>query len=179
VKLPILLYGNPILRKKGETITEITDEIRQLAHDMIETMDEGGRGIGLAAQQVGKALRLFVLRRYIDGPDGKWTVSDPIVYINPKILSVSEEKWVTEEGCLSIPKLNLPVERPFRIKIESTRLDGSHVVEEIEGMNARVVLHENDHINGVLYIDRVEEKYLRSVEAELKAIKKKSKIISY
>lgn len=175
MKLPIVLYGDPILRKKGVPVKEITDEIRQLAHDMIETMDEGGRGIGLAAQQVGKALRLFVLRRYIDGPDGKWTVSDPVVYINPKILEVTKETWVSEEGCLSIPKIYLPVERPIKIKVESTRLDGSHVVEEIEGMNARVVLHENDHINGVLFIDRVEEKYLRGVESDLRALKKKSK----
>jgi peptide deformylase len=176
VKLTILRYGNPILRKKGEKIAEITDEIRQLVHDMIQTMDEGNRGIGLAAQQVGQAIKLFVLRRYIDGPNGKWTVSDPIVYINPKILAVSEETWVTEEGCLSIPKIYLPVERPIKIKIESTRLDGSHVVEEVEGMNARVILHENDHINGVLFIDRVEEKYLREVEGALRAIKKKALI---
>jgi peptide deformylase len=171
----IRLYGDPILRKKGEPITEITDEIRQLARDMIETMDVDNAGIGLAAQQVGKALRLFVLRRYIDTPDGKWTVSDPVVYINPKIVAVSKETWIQEEGCLSIPKLNLPVERPIKIKVESTRLDGSRVVEEFEGINARVILHENDHINGVLYIDRVEERYIREVEEKLRAIKKKYK----
>jgi peptide deformylase len=173
VKLPIRLYGDPILRKKGEPITEITDEVRQLVHDMIETVDPV-TGIGIAAPQVGRSLRLFVLRRYIDSPDGTWTVSDPIVYINPKILSVSKETWVFEEGCLSIPKLRLPVERPLKIKIESTRLDGSRVIEEIEGMNARVILHENDHINGVLYIDRVEDVYLRKVQDKLRAIKKKS-----
>ncbi len=172
MKLPICLYGNPILRKKGESIKEITDEIRQLAHDMVETMD-AAKGIGLAAPQVGRSLRLFVLRRYVDGPDGKWTVSDPIVYINPKILAVSEEVWESEEGCLSIPKIRLNVERPFKIKVESTRLDGSHVIEEIEGMNARVILHENDHINGVLFIDRVPKKLLQLVEPKLREIKKK------
>ena len=177
MKLMICLYGNPILRKKGEKITEITDEIRTLAHEMVETMD-AANGIGLAAQQVGKAIRLFVLRRYIDGPDGKWTVSDPIVYINPKILAVSQETWVADEGCLSIPKIHLPVERPLKIKIESTRLDGSHVIEEVEGMNARVILHENDHINGVLFIDRVEDQHLRDVEDQLRALKKKSKTTS-
>jgi peptide deformylase len=174
VKLTVCLYGNPILRKKGERVNEITDELRQLVSDMVETMDKGN-GIGLAAHQIGKAVRLFVLRRYIDGPDGKWTVSDPIVYINPKVLAVSEETWVTEEGCLSIPKINLPVKRPIKIKVESTRLDGSHVVEEIDGMNARVILHENDHINGVLFIDRVEDKFLSDVADKLRAIKKQSK----
>lgn len=175
MKLPICLYGNPILRKKGEPLKEITDEIRHLAHDMVETMDDA-KGIGLAAPQIGRSIRLFVLRRYIDTPDGKWTVSDPIVYINPKIFAVSEEVWESEEGCLSIPKIRLNVERPFKIKVESTRLDGSHVVEEIEGMNARVILHENDHINGVLFIDRVPKKVLQSVEQKLREIKKKSSL---
>jgi peptide deformylase len=174
VKLEVRIYGDPILRKKGEPIKEITDEIRQLARDMIETMDQND-GIGLAAQQVGHAVKLFVLRRYIDQPDGKWKVSEPIVYINSKILARSEETWIEEEGCLSIPKIRLPVERPFKIKVESTRIDGSHVVEEFEGINARVILHENDHVNGVLYIDRVEDQYLRDVQEKLRAIKKKSR----
>lgn len=174
MKLRIHIYGDPILRKKGEPIHAITEEIRQLAHDMIETMDQDD-GIGLAAQQVGHAIRLFVLRRYIDEPNGKWTVSDPIVYINPKILARSDETWVAEEGCLSIPKIRLPVERPIKIKVESTRIDGSHVVEEVDGINARVILHENDHINGVLYIDRVEDKYLRGVQEKLRALKKKAR----
>lgn len=173
MKLSVRIYGDPILRKKGEKVREINDEIRKLVRDMIETMD-ASQGIGLAAQQVGKAIRLFVLRRYIDGPDGKWTVSDPVVYINPKIVSVSDETWVADEGCLSIPKINLPVERPLKIQVESTRLDGSLVTEEIEGMNARVILHENDHINGTLFIDRVEERYLKPVQNKLRALKKTS-----
>lgn len=170
MKLSICLYGDPVLRKKGEVVKEITDEIRQLVADMIETMD-AANGIGIAAPQVGKSIRLFVLRRYIDEPDGKWTTSDPVVYINPKILSISEEKWVSEEGCLSIPKIRLSVERPLKIKVESTRLDGSHVVEEIEGMNARVILHENDHLNGVLFIDRADANDLRPLQPQLRAIK--------
>lgn len=174
MKLTVRLYGDPILRKKGETVHEITDEIRTLVQDMVETMDVDN-GIGLAACQVGHAIRLFVLRRYIDMPDGKWTVSDPIVYINSKILSVSRETWVQDEGCLSIPKLQLPVERPYKIKVESTRLDGTHVVEELEGINARVILHENDHTNGVLHIDRVKDRYLKEVEDKLRAIKKRYK----
>lgn len=172
MKLTFCYYGNPILRKKGELIKEITDEIKELVAAMVDYFDNNN-GIGMSAQQIGKALRLFVLRRYVHLPDGKWTVSEPHVYINPKILEVSKETWIEEEGCMSIPKLHLPVERPLRIKIESTKLDGSRIVEELEGINARVVLHENDHINGVLYIDRVEDKYLKSVEAKLREIKKK------
>ena len=172
MKLTFCYYGNPILRKKGEPITEITDEIKGFAHAMIDYFDNNN-GIGMSAQQGGQALRLFVLRRYIHLPDGKWTVSEPHVYINPKILERSKETWVEEEACMSIPKLHLPVERPLRIKIESTKFDGSRIVEELEGINARVVMHENDHINGVLFIDRVEDKYLKPAEAKLREIKKK------
>jgi peptide deformylase len=172
MKLTFCYYGNPILRKKGELITEITDEVKEFAHAMIDYFDNNN-GIGMSAQQGGQALRLFVLRRYVHLPDGTWTVSEPHVYINPKILERSKETWVEEEACMSIPKLHLPVERPLRIKIESTKLDGSKIVEELEGINARVVMHENDHINGVLFIDRVEDKYLKAVEAKLREIKKK------
>jgi peptide deformylase len=172
MKLTFCYYGNPILRKKGEPIKEITDEIKELVAAMVDYFDNHD-GIGMSAQQVGLALRLFVLRRYIHLPDGKWTVSEPYAYINPKILEVSKETWVEEEGCMSIPKIRLPVERPLRIKVESTKLDGSRAVEELEGINARVVLHENDHINGVLYIDRVEDKYLKPAEIKLREIKKK------
>ncbi len=171
MKLKICYYGNPILRKKTEKVTEVTDEIRELATEMIEALDYF-KGIGLAANQVGSLHRFFVLRRYIHLPDGTWSVSEPYVYINPKILEHSKETWVDEEGCLSIPKLRLPVERPLKIKVESMRLDGSMVIEEVEGLNARVILHENDHLNGVLYIDRVEEKHLKPVEKQLREIKK-------
>jgi peptide deformylase len=172
MKLTFCYYGNPILRKKGEPITEITEEIKELVAAMIDYFDHNN-GIGMSAQQVGKALRLFVLRRYIHLPDGKWTVSEPHVYINPKILDRSKETWIEDEACMSIPKLHLPVERPLRIKVESTKLDGSKIVEELEGINARVVMHENDHLNGVLFIDRVEDKYLKQAEAKLREIKKK------
>lgn len=171
MRLPLCYYGDPILRKKCEPVQEISEEIRQLAQDMIETMDSSN-GIGLAAPQIGRPIRMFVLRRYLHATDDKWVVSDPVVYINPKIIEHTKETWVTEEGCLSIPKLLLPVERPVGIKVESTRLDGTHVVEELEGMNARVILHENDHINGVLYIDRVEKKLRHEIEEQLHAIKK-------
>lgn len=175
MKLPIFYYGHPILRKKGERVEAITPEIRKLVADMVETIDQIN-AIGLAAPQVGKSLQLFVLRRYIILPDGKWTVSEPYVYINPKILEHSEETWVDDEGCMSIPGIRLPVVRPVRIKIEATDLEGNRFVHEMEGLNARVLFHENDHINGVLYVDRVEEKLRKQAEPHLKNIKKKYSI---
>jgi peptide deformylase len=172
MKLPIMYYGNPVLRKKGKKIAEITDDVRQLVSDMIETCD-GNNGIGLAAHQVGRPLALFVLRQYIHNEDGSWDVSEPLVYINPKILEYSEETWVEEEGCLSIPQVRLPIKRPFRIKVEATDLEGKLFIQELEAQNARVVMHENDHINGVLYIDRVEEKFKKPLENVLREIKKR------
>jgi peptide deformylase len=173
MKRPLTYFGDPLLRQKGEPIATITEEIKQLALDMIETMD-AHNGIGLAAPQVGQALRLFVLRRYIHQPDDSWSLSTDVkVYINPKILDHSKETDVQEEGCLSIPGLRLQVARPLRIKIEATDLEGKTFVEEIEGYNARVIFHENDHINGVLFIDRVSDEDRKSVEAQLREIKKK------
>lgn len=172
MKLPIKYYGDPILRKKGEEIREITDEIRQLALNMIETFD-GNNGIGLSAQQVGIPIRLFVCRHYIHYPDGKWGITEPKVYINPKIIEYSQETEVDLEGCLSFPKLRLSIERPSKIKVESINLKGEKVVEEIEGYNARVIMHENDHTNGVLYVDRLDHKTRKMVEPDLRAIKNK------
>jgi len=174
VKLQIMYYGNPILRKKGKPIQEITEEIRQLARDMIETFD-ANNGIGLSAQQVGKALRLFVCRQYIHYPDGKWGVTEPKVYINAKILEHSKETEVDIEGCLSFPKFRISIERPCKIKVESTNLNGERIIEEIDGYNARVIMHENDHTNGVLYIDRLDDRTRRMIEPELREIKKKFK----
>lgn len=172
MKLPLKYYNDPILRTKGELIKEITPEIRQLALDMIETCD-ASNGIGLAAQQVGFALRLFICRQYIHHEDGKWSVTDPKVYINTKILEHSKETEIDTEGCLSFPKLRFSIERPRKIKVESMNLDGQTVIEEIEGYNARIIMHENDHTNGVLYIDRADPKTRKALEPDLRELKKK------
>lgn len=172
MKLPLAYYGNPLLRKKAEPIGEITEAIRQLAADMIETMD-ANNGIGLAAPQIGQSIRLFVLRRYAVQEDGTRVITDPYVYINPKIVEHSEEEESEEEGCLSIPKIRMQVSRPKRIKVEATDLEGKAFTHDLEGINARVVMHENDHINGVLFIDRVRGAARKRIEDELRQIKKK------
>ncbi len=153
---------------------KITDEIRKLASDMIETMDKSN-GIGLAAPQVGKELRLFVLRNYIPDAEGKLTLSEPHVFINPKLFSPSAEMVEEEEGCLSVPGIKCFVTRPVRITIEATDLEGNLFREELEGYNARVRMHENDHINGTLFIDRIDEKTRREIEPALRALKKNLK----
>jgi peptide deformylase len=170
--LKIYYYGHPVLRKHCEPITEVTDEIRKLARDMIETMDKSD-GIGLAAPQVGHSIRMFVLRNYIFTEEGHWTLSEPKVYINPKLSSPGEQLLYDIEGCLSIPGLRLHVTRPDKITVEAMDLDGKIFVEELEGYNARVRMHENDHINGVLFVDRIEASDRKKVDPILKEIKKK------
>lgn len=172
MKLPLIYYGSPLLRKKCEPIHEITDEIRQLALDMVDTMD-AHNGIGLAAPQVGKLVRMIVLRNYIHHPDGKIGLSAPDVYINPKISHPSKETITEPEGCLSIPGIRLDVERPLRIHVEATNLEGKHFVEDVEGYKSRVILHENDHINGVLFFDRALPADRKEAEPILRRIKKK------
>ncbi len=170
--LKIRYYGDPILRKQCKPVAAITDEVRQLAKDMIETMDKGN-GCGLAAPQVGYSLRLFVLRDYIVHEDGHWSLSEPKVYINPKLSKPGKHILTDVEGCLSIPQIRLDIDRPDWITVEALDLDGNLFTEEVEGYNARIRMHENDHINGVLFIDRVDEKTRHKIEAQLRDIKKK------
>ena len=170
--LPIIYYGNKLLRKKCEPIEVITDEIKSLAEDMIKTMD-AQKGIGLAAPQIGHPIRLFVLRNYIEDEDSDQEFSDPQVYINPKILKVSKETDLEIEGCLSIPGIREQVERPLTIVIEAMDLEGKLFTEEIFGYNARVRLHENDHLNGVLFIDRISIAKKKKIEPVLAQLEKK------
>lgn len=170
--LKIRYYGDPLLRRRCEEISEITAEIRTLARDMIETMDKYN-GAGLAAPQVGRSIRMFVLRHYIFEEDGRWSQSEPRVYINPKLYSPSDRTVCDMEGCLSLPGLRLPVHRPDKITVEAMDLEGNVFVEELEGYNARLRMHENDHINGVLYIDRLDVPLRKKIEPDLRAMKKK------
>ena len=169
----MIYYGNPILRKHSETVGEITEEIRQLVSDMIETLNHH-KGAGLAAPQVGRLLRIFLFYHYEEGEDGYLKLAKtPTVYINPKITILGDELVSDNEGCLSIPGVRGHVIRPHKIRIEATDLNGQVFVEELEGYNARGRLHENDHLNGVLYIDRMTPQERKAMESSLRAIKKK------
>lgn len=166
-------YGDPVLREHSKKIDEVTDEIKQLARYMTYYADNNN-GIGLSAVQLGIPIRLFVLRDYIILPDGTWTVSAPKVFINPKILWKSKETETDTEACMSFPDLQVgPIDRPKKVKIEAIDLDGNVFVEEREGLNARVSFHENDHLNGVLHIDRLPPKVRKKIDPDLREIKKK------
>jgi len=172
MKLPLAYYGNPILRKKCSQIEKIHEEIRQLVKDMTDTLIEHN-GLGLAAPQVHRDLRLFITAVPIEQPDGKWLAGQLRVFINPTIVSVSEEINSRSEGCLSIPSLYLEVIRPERVTVRATDLEGTIFEEEFSGLEARCILHENDHINGVLFIDRIPKKARKDIELKLKEIKEK------
>ncbi len=167
--LPLVYYGDRQLRASSQPILEITPEIRALVENMIETMD-ARHGIGLAAPQVGYLLRLFVLRNYIENAEGDLSVSEPRVYINPKLSQPSSETEIASEGCLSIPGIRGDVERPLSILVEATDLEGNRFEERVVGYNARVRMHENDHLNGVLFIDRMDPDSRRKLEPLLKQI---------
>jgi peptide deformylase len=169
--LPLVYYGDPRLRKKCAPVEEVTDEIRRLIADMVETMD-AHNGVGIAAPQVGRCIRLFVLRNYIADAEGQTALSaEAYAYINPTVSILSAHTAADTEGCLSIPGVREQVERPMSVRVEAQDASGVWFVEEAEGYNARVRLHENDHLNGVLFIDRIDPKRRRLIEPALRKLK--------
>lgn len=172
MQLPLAYYGNPILRKKCNPVEKIDDEIKKLVADMIETM-LAYNGIGLAAPQVNQSVSIFITRVPIEQEDGSWVDGEIKVYINPKILAYSEEVQTHSEGCLSIPKLYVHVTRPYSIEVEAMDLDGNLFQSTLSGFAATNFMHENDHLNGVLTIDRVERSQKNKLEPLLREIKKK------
>jgi peptide deformylase len=176
--LPIVKYGSPVLRKKGERIETITPEIKQLITDMFETM-EASHGVGLAAQQVGHALQLTVIdvREVKDRPStlelkGKPAdVADfmPLVLINPEITPVGEPA-TGGEGCLSFPEIFAEISRPESVDVKALNEKGKVIEFRCGGLLARAVQHETDHLNGILFIDRMERKVKDEIRDELNEI---------
>jgi peptide deformylase len=165
-------YGNPILRKRAQEISEITDEIRALANLLVEKMHEYD-GIGLAAPQIGVLKRIFVIRVISEDAEGEVVVGEPRVFINPILSHPSEELVERNEACLSIPKLSAPVLRPLTIDIEATNVEGERfTLRGCWGFLARVMMHENDHLNGVLFIDHIKGKRRTQLDPVLRRIKR-------
>ncbi|MFA6307639.1 MAG: peptide deformylase [Patescibacteria group bacterium] len=145
--LKIAKYPDSILRKTAKTISVFDAELKKMADDMAKAMYDDD-GIGLAAPQVSKSIRLIV----IGLGHGEYKA-----YVNPKITFSSKEKTTTDEGCLSIPKVFANVIRPKKINLKYHDLDGNLQKEKLKGMSAVVVQHEIDHLNGILFIDRAEK----------------------
>ncbi len=173
MKLPFCYYGNPILRQKALQVESVTKEVSNFIDDMIETLLSTSNGVGLAANQVGKLLRIFIVRPEIED-DGSIIVGEPKVYINPVISNPSFTAQTYEEGCLSVPKLTGYVLRPHSCTINALNEKGEPFEEHLKGFNAIEVMHENDHLNGVLFIDRLVDKQRRKeLDPFLLKIKKK------
>ena len=170
--LPIHFYGDPVLRKKAEPIEKIDDEIIAFAEELTKAMIHYN-GVGLAAPQVGKLIRMYVFRNEWLDQEGKYHLGEPNIVINPVLTLPSKETETMVEGCLSVPKLHVKVTRPKKIRIRYQNLQGEFIEKDLEGFLARVNMHENDHLNGVLHIDRATPKDRKALEAELQAIKAK------
>jgi peptide deformylase len=149
----IIILPDKQLRLISKPIEKVTTEVRKLADDMLETMYDAP-GIGLAAIQVAEPLRLITMDLAKRDEEGEGKPKPrPRVFVNPEILSSSEELSVYEEGCLSIPEYYEEVERPARVRIRFTDLDGKLHEEDAEGLFATCIQHEIDHLNGVLFVD--------------------------
>lgn len=165
--LPIYLYGNDILKKKAKHLTEVSDADIKLIQDMFETMHESS-GIGLAANQIGHLKQILVVD-ISEMEAGKGT--KPIAMINPEILD-EEGEWEMEEGCLSIPDVREKVWRSEWIRIRYNDVNMKEVEFEADGMMARVILHEMDHLNGVLFLDHLSSTKRTLLRSRLKKITK-------
>ena len=159
------MYGDPILHERALSIKAITEEDLQIAKKMLATMYSNPIGSGLAATQVGILRRLIVIDIDRDDPDNA-----PIVLINPEILE-QEGESVIEEGCLSIPELKAEVKRPDKIFVSAHTLDDEEIIIEDESLLARVLQHEIDHLNGILFIDHLSRKKQKRLKAKLRQIR--------
>lgn len=180
--LEIKQYGDPVLRKKCRKVTEVTDEIRKLSEDMIETMNDAD-GVGLAAPQIGIDIRLAVVDipeeeesvTYfkVDGKVASLKELMPLVFINPQ-LEFGDEKEAGREGCLSIQGILSEVKRPIDIIATLELLDGRVIKVEADGLLSRAIQHETDHLNGVLFTDRVPPATKLSLKRRLKRLQANS-----
>lgn len=176
--LEITEFDHPALRTKGRPVHRIDSRIRELVADMIDTMREA-EGVGLAAQQVGLPLQLFVLdvpqmkdrpsSMRIEGAPADFESLMPMILINPEIHTAGPID-TGSEGCLSFPGFRGDVSRPFTVRVKATSLEGTPIEFEADGLLARAVQHEFDHLQGVLFIDRLEEEDFASLPEDIQRL---------
>ena len=181
--LPILQYGDPILRTKGKPIEEIDAHIRELAADMVDTM-HAANGVGLAAQQVGEPLQLTVLdvsavedrpsTLKLEANEIDPKLAMPLVLINPEI-ELHGEIEIGVEGCLSFPEITGEIERAQSVIVRAQNLEGEPIQFEAGGFLARAIQHEHDHLNGILFIDRMRSAVKAVLSSRLKRLQKESR----
>lgn len=178
--MKIRMYGDPVLRKQAVPIKEVGEDLRQLAKEMLETMYEA-KGIGLAAQQVGRTDPLCVIdippqadsdeNGIPHNPDAPM----PLILVNPRILETNDQASPYEEGCLSFPDVVGDVQRPETLRIEYETLDGETQTLSACGLLARAIQHEMDHLQGILFIDHMSKVKRMSIAGRLKRLKKSTR----
>ena len=166
---PIVLFGDPVLKKAAQDIQPDEMDVKTLIQDMFETMHQAS-GIGLAAPQIGKSIRMFV----VDGSplEEEGMENFKKVFINPELIWEEGEKWAFEEGCLSIPGIREEVMRHPKLRINYLDENFEEHEEEFDGMKARIIQHEYDHIEGVLFTDHLSPFKKRILKGKLSNISK-------
>lgn len=181
--LPIVKYGHPVLRKKGEQIKEITPAVNKLIADMLETMYDA-EGVGLAAQQVAQALQLTVIdvrevkerpsSLELNGQPADVAAFMPLVLINPEVKGCGNSV-AGPEGCLSFPEIYEDVTRPESVEVTALDAKGQPIQFKAGGLLARAIQHETDHLNGILFIDRMPTKAKQALKPELEELQAETK----
>jgi len=184
MSLTIRYYGDPVLKQTGTKVDQFDEPLAQLSKDMLDTMRQND-GIGLAAQQIGLASQFCVMDvpdhpEYpmlciLDGKPVSPSLVMPISMANPRVQSLPGDEYFYEEGCLSFPGINAEVARPERILATYQDLQGAEHTLECDGLLARCILHEVDHLNGILFIDRMEKAAYSEIKKEVQALKKETK----
>ena len=169
--LPIYAYGQPVLRKKALPITSDYQDLATLIADMYETM-YSAKGVGLAAPQIGRDIRLFVIDTMQLDKKDKVANGMKQVFINAQMVDESGDPWLYEEGCLSIPDIHVEIERNPSIRLKYFDVEWNEHTETFDGVNARVIQHEYDHIEGILFIDRMKPLKRRMINRKLEKIRK-------
>ncbi|MBR5623206.1 MAG: peptide deformylase [Opitutales bacterium] len=183
MELPVVHYGNPVLRKKGEPVTVFDAALKQLADDMVETM-HATNGIGLAAPQVGLSMQFFVIdlrpaageeqdfELVLDGKAVPAQLAMPMAFANATIELLDEDEWSCREGCLSFPGIRGEVVRCENVRVRFQDVEGNPHVLECTGMLARCAQHENDHCQGIVFVDRMEARDRLRNTSKLKLLKR-------
>jgi len=174
VILEIIKYGHPVLREKGKRVEHVSADLRQLAADMVQTM-YAADGVGLAAQQIGKAILLTVID--VSASELPWSISPqlplPLILVNPAIANSTGEQ-TGNEGCLSIPEVSAQIRRAATVTVRAQTLDGQEIQFDCTGLLARAVQHELDHLHGILFIDRMDAATKASFSGKLKKLQKET-----
>jgi peptide deformylase len=176
----IVIFGDPVLRKKCALVEKVDDDLNTLVSDMLETMIDA-EGVGLAAPQVGVAIQLAIVDvshdpecisyLRVNGEDAELEDISPLVFTNPK-LELEGEKDVMAEGCLSFPDIRGDVTRPYELKATLETLEGETLVIETDGLLARAIQHETDHLNGVLFIERMSTATKMALRGKIKRMQR-------